>query len=152
MRKLRIWAAAVLVLLFELPAAAAPTSNHHKEVEDQSIYTSLVEDILNERCPFSVEVEIEGWAQYKDDLTNWHSRLVFTNLDSGDVLTLVDTGPDRVFEKDGHTYLSIIGRSPTGSGWIGRVVYDLDTEEVVRASGRQLHDGDFFEYVCEALQ
>lgn len=147
----------VAVLLgASLPAAASPKSNDSKEVEDQSQFTGIVEEILNELCSFQVEVEIDGWAQYKSQkndmkLTNWHSHLVFTNLDTGETLNLVDTGPDKVFEKDGRLFLSITGVSPTGSGWIGRVVYDMETWDIVQASGRQLHDGDFFQYVCDAL-
>lgn len=61
-----------------------------------------------------------------------------------------DSGPDRVWiGQDGDVYLAIVGRSVTGSGVIGRTVFNLSTGELVSSTGRDL--GDFLAAVCEEL-
>jgi hypothetical protein len=66
------------------------------------------------------------------------------------VVVRPDAGPDKYWiGRDGATYLALTGRSVTGSGVIGRTVFNLDTLELVSSHGREL--GDFLAFVCEEL-
>jgi hypothetical protein len=61
-----------------------------------------------------------------------------------------DSGPDLIWiGQDGDVYLAIVGRSVTGSGVVGRTVFNLSTGEFVSSNGHDL--GDFLTFVCEEL-
>jgi hypothetical protein len=61
-----------------------------------------------------------------------------------------DSGPDVIWVgQDGHLYIALVGRSVTGSGVIGRTVFDISAMELVSTNGHDL--GDFIAWVCDGL-
>ena len=83
------------------------------------------------------------------ELNVFHIDATFTNPETGATLSLHDVGPDVYFVRDGKLFVAVTGRSTTGSGVIGRVVFDVETGEVVFEAGKPV--GDYVETVCEAL-
>jgi hypothetical protein len=115
---------------------------------------------LSALCGFEVTASADAWVivhtftdrngDFAREIDNYQIVETFTNADSGAAVTLHDVGPDiATINRDGELILAQIGRSLTGSGYIGRVVVNLDTNEVLSAAGRNM--GTLEELICEPL-
>ena len=82
-------------------------------------------------------------------INRYNARVLYTNLVTGETYRLTDAGPD--IESD--DTIALIGRSITGSGVIGRVVFDLETGDILFEAGKRVHaSGDeYITAICEAL-
>ena len=120
-------------------------------------YEADLEAGLLEHCGYPIE--FDGSGHIIRHVFNDHPRLIEidnyrlfeTFSANGKTVTVrPDSGPDRIWVgADGAVYLALVGRSVTGSGVIGRTVYNLDTGELVSMHGHEL--GDFFAFLCEEL-
>jgi hypothetical protein len=108
-------------------------------------------------CGYPVDVEASGHVIVH--VFNGHPRLVEisnyrmfeTFSANGKTLTVrPDSGPDIIWVgRDGDLYIALTGRSVTGSGVVGRTVFNLTTLELVSSHGHDL--GDFIAWVCNGL-
>jgi hypothetical protein len=151
---------ALMTMALAAPAAAAPPVREvvpvgaADEAELQGLFTSA--------CGVPVRVEGTGkvlsmvFSNRKGQVVRiqeiYSQRFVITNIETGATSTIRDTGPDRVlFENGEPVILQQIGRSTTGSGTIGRTVFDIRggrSEELSR-SGKSY--GDFVANTCAAI-
>jgi hypothetical protein len=89
---------------------------------------------------FALGAKIDGYRTW----------IRLSNPATGASVTLHDVGPDLFWlSDDGSVLHAIIGRSPGGSGYIGRFVENLDTGEVLFVAGKEL--GSFYDQVCVPL-
>jgi len=109
-------------------------------------------------CGFDVAAEVSGHVivtEFPDDARSpleidvYGTRATYTNVATGATIRLRDVGPDRFYERDGSVYVAITGRSVTGSGVIGVVIVNLDTDEVVLIAGNEV--GNFNDQFCAAI-
>lgn len=157
---LLVLALAMALVVQAVPAHAAPKGNENKTVvnlDDPEEWTALSEEISAE-CGFEVVVDGSGWVQimtFSDqrgrtqhtELNVYHSRIVASA--NGQTIEILDIGPDHFFVRDGVAYLALTGRSITGSGVIGHVVVNLDTDEVEFEAGNV--QGDWIDNLCTNL-
>ncbi len=159
-RSLRVLAilATLAVLLGAAPAAlgAGPT----REVISLADPALDAEEaaMLTEQCGVPVSASNAGHIiiQVFPDgrrsvfgIDHYNIRATYTNLATGATVRLRDIGPDRWYIRDGKAYLGVTGRSTTFSGVIGLVVFDLETEEIVKSAGNEV--GIFWDTICDAL-
>ena len=83
------------------------------------------------------------------EIDHYGIRATYTNVATGTSVRLQDIGPDRFYLRDGRAYVAVTGRSTTGTGVIGQVVFDLETNEIVHQAGRDV--GLFQDTLCDAL-
>lgn len=150
---------ALVALALASPALAAKPS---KEVisldnpEDEAFYSAL----LTEECGVPVEADFEGTVtvhvftdrdgEFKREIDKYWIRDTFTNTETGASVLLRDVGPDIIWVgRDGATYIALTGRSLTGSGVIGRVVFNFDTGELIGEAGKPV--GSIADQVCPFL-
>ena len=156
----RISSAAILALLFgTLAAGSALAAKPDRIVIDVSSaeYEAETEAGLSRDCGFPIDVESTGHIiihvfnnnPRMVEIDNY--RLFETFSANGkSIVVRPDSGPDRVWVgSDGDVYLAIVGRSVTGSGVIGRTVYNLTDMEFVSSHGNDL--GDFLAFLCSEL-
>ncbi len=136
----------------ELPAFA-PAGNDNK-------FVFPIHEELSDVCTGGAEVNvvIDGWVQgrFFQQANNknvllqvFHSTITFTNQATGETFVFRDVGPDHYsLDKDGNLVVAITGRS-TGSGVIGHVVINIDTDEVLLVAGKEF--GNVFTLGCEAV-
>jgi hypothetical protein len=82
-------------------------------------------------------------------IDSYHIYVTYWNVETGRTIKLRDVGPDRVYLRGGRAYIAVTGRSLTGTGTIGQVVIDLETDEIVHQAGREV--GLFQDQLCAAL-
>ena len=159
MSHVRAWLAAMALLLL----VAAPVQAARPEIEVVDVASAEneaeTEAFLLVVCGFAIDFEGEGHvitqtfdrAHGQRVVTSMsHYRLSETFSANGTTIVVrVDAGPDIFFSDSGVDYLAITGRSITGSGVIGRTVYDLETGEVVSQAGNEV--GDFLALLCTEL-
>ena len=126
------------------------------DVSDPAREAGFEADLLT-FCGFAVDVEATGHVivhQFDGnprlvEINNY--RMFETFSANGKTLTVrPDSGPDVIWVgKDGHLYIALVGRSVTGSGVIGRTVFDITELELVSSNGHDL--GDFVAWVCGEL-
>ena len=158
MRRVLI-AAASGVLLAVLAAGvtlAARPNVFVIDVSDPAREAGFEADLL-EACGFAIDVEATGHVIVHE--FNGNPRIVAINnyrmfesfSANGKTLTVrPDSGPDVIWVgRDGDLYIALVGRSVTGSGVIGRTVFNLTTLELVSSHGHDL--GDFIAWVCGGL-
>jgi hypothetical protein len=147
---------ALLFALVPVAAAAGPVRNVINLADpaldaDESAW-------LSEECGFPVkavnaghiiEMTFPAGRRTKTQINVYGIRATYTNLDSGVSVKLVDAGPDRFYTKGGRLYVAVTGRSTTGTGTIGVVVFDLETDEIVHESGKEV--GIFWDSICDRL-
>ena len=150
---------ACLLVAISVPAMAAPRANENKDV-----YVFTEQDALDQaafvsaECEVDIEVVWTGWVQIKtfnpgggnrqqDALSVFHSDITFTAGDRS--FQVHDVGPDHSYLVDGVLYVAVTGRSITGSGVIGHVIFNLDTGELVFQAGND--QGSYVDNVCAAL-
>jgi hypothetical protein len=147
-------------LILASPASAAPPEREVVPVD--AALEAFLEGLLTPACgvPVSVvgtgkvvsKVFTDGRGETTRAQDNYSQRFVVTNTLTGATYVIRDTGPDRVlFEGGQPVSLQQIGRSTTGSGTIGRTVFDIrngQSRELSRA-GRPF--GDFVANACEAI-
>ena len=152
-------AAVVALLLSALAAgsvsAARPTV-FTIDVSDPAREAGFEADLLA-FCGFPIDVAATGHVivhQFDGnprlvEINNY--RMFETFSANGKTLSVrPDSGPDVVWVgQDGDLYIALTGRSITGSGVIGRTVFNLTTLELVSTNGHDL--GDFIAWVCEGL-
>lgn len=125
---------------------------------DASEFSEDESDFASDACGFPVEAAVRGHivvSIFPDDarpireIARFSIRITYTNPATGDTYRLVDAGPDLL--KNGT--VAVIGRSLTGSGVIGRVVFDAETGEILFEAGHRVNDGDgaYIDAVCDAL-
>ncbi len=147
-----------------LPVGAAPNLNERAKpkVTNFNEIEGDLSELFTDVCGFPVNVDTEGWfKEIEIDAADRGKRQpvlrtiyhitseVFTS-EWGTFKIRQDVGPDVVFVENGEFKAAVTGRSLTGSGVIGRVVYDLATGEIESEAGRRVYE-DFFATVCEAL-
>jgi hypothetical protein len=152
------------VLVLGLVAVASAGAARPERITfsfDDPVYEAGVAADLTAACGFAVGVDMSGKVEIVVldkptergvvEINSYSSRALFTNVLSGTSVSLVDAGPDLVsFDgRTGELQLAVTGRALTGSGVIGRVVFDLTTGEIVFQAG--LEQGDWIENVCAAL-
>lgn len=146
---------AVVVLAVGAPASAVKPETFKIDVSEFGPFESA---FATEACGFPVEADIRGHiivTLFADgpspivELDRFNIRITYTNPATGETFRLVDAGPD--IYRDGT--VTITGRSITGSGVIGRVVFDLDTFEILFEAGNRVNEGfgNYIFAVCEAL-
>jgi hypothetical protein len=160
----RLSSAAMLALLMTA-ALAAPALAGKPTREVIDIGTPADEAIwgayMSTLCGFTITASIESTVtvhvftdrdgEFKREIDKYLSWDTFTNPATGASVTLHDLGPDLFWiNRDGELMQAIVGRSLTGSGYIGRFVINLDSGEVVHISGRYV--GTFEDQICEPLQ
>ena len=151
---------ALLVVLFGAPASAAPPERAVVPVDAE--LESLLEDLLTAACGVPVTVEGTGkviskvftdrQGQIRRAQDNYSQRFLITNTVTGATYTIRDTGPDRVLFRNGEPVtLQQIGRSTTGSGTIGRTVFDISDGQMEELSRSGRSFGDFVANTCAAI-
>jgi hypothetical protein len=145
------------MLAFAGAAAGAKPTRVVVDLDDPVIEAEFAAQ-LTKACGTEIDADLSGriisLVLDKPDtgvvaLDVFHIEATFTNPETGATFSLLDVGPDVYFVRDGQLFVAITGRSLTGSGVIGRVVIDLETEEAVFEAGKPV--GDFVETVCQAL-
>jgi hypothetical protein len=151
--------AMALVAVLVAPAAAATPTREVIDLDDPAA-EAFWSEVLTDACGFEVAVDFEGTVtvhvftdrrgDFRMEIDKYWIRDRFTNVETGATVLLKDVGPDQVrVRNDGQVTLAIVGRSLTGSGVIGRVLYDLDTGELLQMSGREV--GPIEDQVCPAI-
>jgi hypothetical protein len=136
-------------------SAARPTIVR-VDVSDPAREAGFEADLL-QACGFAVDVEASGHVIVHEfngnprlvEISNY--RMFETFSANGKTLTVrPDSGPDVLWVgRDGDLYIALTGRSVTGSGVIGRTVFNITELELVTVHGHEL--GDFIAWVCEGL-
>ena len=112
----------------------------------------------SDECGFDVAANNRGFIRYTVfpagrrsvlEIDHYGIRATYTNVATGTSARLQDIGPDRFYVRDGRAYVAVTGRSTTGTGTIGQVVFDLETNEIVHQAGRDV--GLFQDALCDAL-
>lgn len=126
------------------------------DVSDPAREAGFEADLLR-ACGFAIDVEAAGHVIVHEfdgnprlvEISNY--RMFETFSANGKTLTVrPDSGPDVIWVgSDGHLYVALVGRSVTGSGVIGRTVFDITAMELVSSNGHEL--GDFIAWVCGEL-
>jgi len=151
-------AALVLTAVLAAPALAAKPSREvivgttEELAADSAFVTELCgfEVSASGSSRVIVHVFTDSTGAFVREIDGYQIVETFTNVATGMSVTLHDVGPDRVWlARDGTTMLAQVGRSLTGSGYIGRVVVNLDTGEVVSTAGREV--GSLEEVICAPL-
>jgi hypothetical protein len=125
---------------------------------DASEFSEDEADFASDACGFPVDASVRGHivvSVFPDDarpireIDRFSFRITYRNPATGESYRLVDAGPD--VYKNGT--VAVIGRSLTGSGVIGRVVFDAETDDILFEAGRRVNEGDgaYIGAVCEAL-
>jgi hypothetical protein len=147
------------LLMAAVPAVAAPASNENKVVFEVTQEDALAEaEAASDYCKFDIEVTFSGWVQTKvfnagggdrqqDGLNVFHLDIVYSSGDRS--YRVLDVGPDHTYVVDGTLFVAITGRSLTGTGIVGHVVINLDTNEAVFEAGNDR--GFYLDGVCAAL-
>ncbi len=157
---MRMQAAAIIVATLALaasgPAAADPPTGTVID-QDDPVFEAEIAALLTDECGVPVAADTEGrvivferTSQRVPEMSVFHLRATFTNLETGQTARLIDAGPDQLRRdpRTGELSFAIIGRSTTGSGVIGRVVEDADGNVIFQA-GREY--GDWVAGVCAQL-
>ncbi|HEX5827648.1 MAG TPA: hypothetical protein VFY23_09020 [Candidatus Limnocylindrales bacterium] len=154
---LGVLASLALVLALAVPASAAGPTREVISLDDPAL-DAAESEWLSGLCGFEVSANNAGHIiiqVFPDgrrsmlELDHYNIRATYTNVETGRSVRLRDIGPDRWYVRDGKAYLGVTGRSTTFSGVIGLVVFDLETEEVVKSAGNEV--GIFWDSICEAL-
>ena len=158
----RLWlvgSVACLLVATALPAVAAPASNANRFVYEFTEEDSLNEsEFASDYCGFDIDVVYSGWVQFKvfkagggdrlqDALNVYHIDIVYSSGDRS--YRVLDVGPDHSYWVDGMLYIAITGRSLTGTGVVGHLVFNDSTGELVLQAGS--NRGFYLDGVCSAL-
>jgi hypothetical protein len=149
----------VAALAFSATAAAAKPVQFRVSLDDPELEADLVAD-LTAACGAPIAADTNGFVLVKLfdrkggggplEINVFHLTATFRNLATGATAALLDVGPDRVtLDRNGNVIVTIIGRSLTGSGVIGRVVIDAATGTVLSSSGHAV--GDWVANACAEL-
>ncbi len=148
--------AVILALALAGPVLAAKPTIEIIDVSDPAREAGFEADLLK-FCGFAVDVEATGHVivhQFDGNprLVEINNYRMFETFSANGKTLVVrpDSGPDVIWVgSDGHLYIALVGRSVTGSGVIGRTVFDITTLELVSSNGHDL--GDFVAWVCGEL-
>ena len=133
------------------PSHAVDTLNDPQMDIDESAWAS-------DWCGFAVDAQVSGRIgslEFAEDgrsvigLNIYGVRVTYTNVETGAVVRLRDIGPDRFFMKDGRAYVAVTGRASNGTGVIGVVIWDLETDELIHVAGND--QGVFNDWFCDAI-
>ena len=156
----RLLAAVSIAALVLTGAAVAAKPTQFRVSLDDPVLEADLAAVLTDACGTAVTANTGGFILVKlfdrkggggpAEMSVFHLTATFTNVATGATTSLLDVGPDRLtFDRNGNPIITIIGRSLTGSGVIGRVVVDATTGTVLSSSGRGV--GDWVENVCAEL-
>lgn len=152
-------AAILALLLGTLAAGSVFAAKPDRFVVDVSSpeFEAEIEAGLLVDCGFPID--FEGSGHIIVHVFNDHPRMIemsnfrlFETFSANGNMVVVrpDSGPDRIWVgRDGDVYLALVGRSVTGSGVIGRTVFNLTKQELVSSNGHDL--GDFIAFLCGEL-
>jgi hypothetical protein len=157
------WSAAILALLLTAALAApASAAKPTREVIDIGTPADEAADaaFIGAICGYPITVSTEATVtvhvftdrngDFKLEIDKYSIRETFTNPTTGESVTLHDVGPDIIWvNRDGDVMLAQVGRSLTGSGFIGRVVTNLDTGVIVHVAGTFV--GTLEDQICVPL-
>jgi hypothetical protein len=154
----RLLTVVVLALLAAAPASAARPTVFTVSFSDAAIEADYAAT-LTAACGVPIDVAISGKVVVHEfagksplvEIDSYSFRLTATNPATGASTIVRDAGPDliRRDRATGHLTIAVTGRSTTGTGVIGRVVFDIDTGEVLSVSGNDV--GFFTDTVCGAI-
>lgn len=157
--KASVFAAIVSAALF-VPLSGSVAAGAPPEMEriDLSVFTEDETAFASEACGFPVEADLSGhvittvFSSTSSPvlaIDRFNLRITYTNASTGETAFVVDAGPD-IRQR---TTIAVIGRSTTGSGVIGRVVFDADTDEILFEAGHRDNAGAgaYIDAVCDAL-
>jgi hypothetical protein len=156
----RLLSAISVAALVLTGAATAATPTQFRVSLDDPVLEADLAASLTAACGTAVAADTNGFILVKlfdrkggggpVEMNVFHLTATFRNVATGATTSLLDVGPDRItFDRKGNLIVTIIGRSLTGSGVIGRVVVDAATGAVLSSSGRGV--GDWVENVCAEL-
>jgi hypothetical protein len=158
--RLRVLAliASAVALLGAAPAALAAGPEHWVDSLNDPQFDIDETAWASDWCGFEVDAQVSGHIRGHEFAADGRSvvalivygiRVVYTNVETGATVRLRDIGPDRFFVKDGRQYVAVTGRSSNGTGVIGLVIFDLETDEIVHESGND--QGVFNDWFCDAI-
>jgi hypothetical protein len=156
MRRWLVILGSALILL--LPTGVAYSAKPETTRVDLSVISEDESQFASQACAFPIEAVVRGhvittiFSEGPNPhvaINRFNIRISYTNPETGETFRITDAGPDI----EGDDTVAIIGRSITGSGVIGRVVFDLETGEILFEAGRRLTAGGgaYITAVCEAL-
>jgi hypothetical protein len=156
MRRLTVLIGALAsVLAFAATAAAAPPEVFQISFDDPAVEAEEAA-FVSGICGFPITVDLDGKVVVHVfdggqtlEIDSFNIRGTYTNPANGKTYKLIDSGPDIAFVRDGKAFVAVTGRSLTGSGVIGRVVFDLETGEAVFTAGNDR--GFYVDVICSAL-
>lgn len=154
-RRLVVFGCAVMLLLLTGVAYGAKPETSRV---DLSVFSQDEAEFASEACGFPIDAVVRGhiittiFSEGPNPhvaINRFNIRISYTNPETGETFRLADAGPDI----EGDDTVAIIGRATTGSGVIGRVVFDLETGEILFETGHRDNAGDgaYITAVCEAL-
>jgi hypothetical protein len=166
LRNRRMGAGIVLAVMATLtlagPAFAARPTREIIDVGTPEIEV-LISAHMSDVCGFEVSVDADAKiavmvfsnndGTFRREIDTAQIKWTLTNVSTGVSINVHNVGPDIIWvNRDGVTMLASIGRAYVaheGSGFIGRILVNLDTGEVV-AFPRHL-TGDIQQLVCAPL-
>ena len=159
----RTTALALGMLLALVSAGSTLAAKPTREVIDLGTPEALAADsaFVTALCGFDivasgpsqviVHVFTDNSGVFKREIDSYQILETFTYVETGASVTLHDVGPDLVWVgRDGTLFLAMTGRSLTGSGYIGRVLVNLDSGETLSSAGS--NRGSLEDLICAALK
>jgi hypothetical protein len=164
MRRIRLSLAigALLALTLAGPALAARPTREIIDVGTPEI-EALISEHLSETCDFEISVDADATiavmvfsnndGSFRREIDGAQLKWTLTNAATGVSIGIHSVGPDIYWvTRDGVTMLASIGRAylpHDGSGFIGRLLVNLDTGEVLASPSHMT--GDIAQLVCAPL-
>ena len=153
---------AMATLALAAPALAAGPTREIIDVGTPEI-EGLISEHLSATCGFEISVDAEATiammvfsnndGTFRREIDTTQLKWTLTNVETGVSLRIHGSGPDIIWvNRDGVTMLATIGRAylaHEGSGFIGRLLINVDTGEVL-SFPRHL-TGDIAQLVCVPL-
>ena len=153
---------AVLALTLAGPALAAPPTREIIDIGTPEI-EALIAANLSEWCGFEISVDADATiavmvfsnddGTFRREIDVVQIKWTLTNVATDVSIKVLNVGPDIYWvDRDGVTMLASIGRSYVvhdGIGFIGRVLVNLDTGEILAFGGH--FTGDIDQLVCANL-
>jgi hypothetical protein len=155
-----VLAAVLGFALFAGPAAAAKPTKMVVDLNDP-VFEAELAGVLTGACGTEIAADMRGHVivllfagrkgETRPEIDVYGTHATFTNVETGATYSIVDVGPDiySIDRTTGYLIVAITGRSLTGSGVIGRVVFDTVTRQVISFAGNP--QGDWVENACAAL-
>jgi hypothetical protein len=156
--------AAMAALTLAGPALAARPTREIIDIGTPEI-EALISADLSAWCGFEIAVDADQTVTvmvfsrndgtFHREIDHWQTKWTITNVGTGASITVHNVGPDIYWvNREGVKMLASTGRSyigqpPVGAYFVGRVLIDYDTGEILRTSGHFV--GDIQQVICDPL-